>query len=419
MHSGNRFQLLHEEGGLTACDPFEKVTELEVEENLLPWEGVVELASHFKALSKLSASLNQLSSIPETSLGSLTSTLTALTLEYNDFTSLADLAPLSALTSLKSLHLKGNSINSITPSIDVPQPTFAPSLVFLDVSYNAIASWAFIDALPNSIPSLSALRISHNPLYDAPDASDARSRNASQAAAAAAAYAKTSEETYMTAVARLPGLRSLNFSAITPQERTNAELFYLSRIARQLSSVPEDEEASVLTQHPLYATLCEAHGEPDIVRRDEVDPNFLEARLVNVHFTYAADGEPRQATTQIPRSFDVYAVKGIAGRLFGARPLSLRLVWETGEWDPVGGFDEELGGSSDDEEEDGGEERERREALEADLRHEQAVAREHGERVDLARGGQWVRREVELADGPRQLGFCVDGLEAAIRVEVR
>ena len=405
----------------TTRDPFEKVTELEVEENLLPWEGIIELASHFRVLSKLSASLNQLSAISETSLGSLASTLTAVTLEYNDFTSLSDLAPLSALTSLKSLHLKGNSITSITPSIDVPQPTFSPSLVFLDVSYNAITSWSFIDALPNSIPSLSALRISHNPLYDAPDAPDGPSRNASQTAAAAAAYAKTSEETYMVAVARLPGLRSLNFTAITPQERTNAELFYLSRIARQLSSVPEDEEASVLTQHPLYAALCEAHGEPDIVRRQEINPNFLEARLVNVHFTYTPEeGETLQATTQIPRSFDVYAVKGIAGRLFSARPLGLRLVWETGEWDPVGGFDEELGGSSDDEEEEeGDEEREKREALEADLRHEQAVAAGHGERVDLARGGQWVRREVELADGPRQLGFCVDGLEAAIRVEVR
>jgi len=386
-------------------DAFRGVTELELEETLLSWEGIVDIASGFPSLTKLSASLNQFSSIPHADLGTLESTLTTLSLEFNNFTSLANLAPLSSLTALKSLHLKANSIAAITPSLDIPQPTFAPSLVFLDVSYNNIASWAFVDALPNSVPSLTALRISHNPIYDNPDPS-AKSSQTTQA--------KAAEEAYMIAVARLPGLSSLNFTSITAQERTNAELFYLSRIAKQLSSVPEDEEATVLTQHPLYAALCEAHGEPDIVRREEINPNFLEARLVTVHFNLVdtASEVAKTATTEIPRSFDVYAVKGIAGKLFDARPLSLRLVWETGEWDPVGGYDEQVGDSSDDEEDEA-------RALDADLRLEQTVAAEHGEQVQLARGGQWVKREVELVDGPRQLGFCVDGLEATIRVEVR
>jgi hypothetical protein len=35
------------------------------------------------------------------------------------------------------------------------------------------------------------------------------------------------------------------------------------------------------------------------------------------------------------------------------------------------------------------------------------------------KGGRWVKREVELKDGPRQFGYCVDGLEAKIRVERR
>lgn len=407
--SGNRFQLLHEESVESMgsfVDAFRGVTELELEETLMSWESIVDIASGFASLTKLSASLNQFSSIPQASLGSLASTLTTLNLEFNNITSLADLAPLSSLTALKSLHLKANSISAITPSLDTPQPTFAPSLVFLDVSYNRIASWAFIDALPNSVPSLTALRISHNPIYDNPDPG-AKSSQTTQA--------KTTEEAYMIAVARLPGLKSLNFTSITPQERTNAELFYLSRIGKQLSSVPEDEEAAVLLQHPLYAALCEAHGEPDIVRREEVNPNFLEARLVTVHFnladTAAAPRVAKTATTEIPRSFDVYAVKGIAGRLFDARPLSLRLVWETGEWDPVGRYDEQGGDSSDEEDE--------ARALDEDLRLEQTVAAGHGEQVQLARGGQWVKREVELVDGPRQLGFCVDGLEATIRVEVR
>lgn len=403
VSSGNRFQLLHEEGVGSFEDAFDGVTDLELEETLLSWEGIVDIASGFPSLTKLSASLNQFSSIPQTGLGSLTTSLTTLSLEFNEFTSLADLAPLKSLTALKSLQLKGNSISTITPSLDVPQPTFAPSLVFLDVSYNDIASWSFIDDLPNSIPSLTALRISHNPIYNSQSPVDKPSLNA---------QAKTAEEAYMIAVARLPTLRSLNFSAVSAQERTNAELFYLSRIARQLASVPEDQESGVLTQHPRYASLCEVHGEPDVLRREEINPNFLEARLVKVQFRLEGE-RARTATTEIPRSFDVYAVKGIAGRIFEKPPLALRLVYETGEWDPVGGYDEQVGDDS--EEEDDADAR----ALDEDLRREQEVAAAQGEKVELAGGGQWVKREVELADGPRQLGFCVDGLEATIRVEVR
>ncbi len=46
---------------------------------------------------------------------------------------------------------------------------------------------------------------------------------------------------------------------------------------------------------------------------------------------------------------------------------------------------------------------------------------ERGEGVEGVerKGGRWVKREVELKDGPRQFGYCVDGLEARIRVERR
>jgi hypothetical protein len=106
---------------------------------------------------------------------------------------------------------------------------------------------------------------------------------------------------------------------------------------------------------------------------------------------------------EVPKSFDIYAVKGVVGRLFGLSPLKVRLVWETGEWDPVGGFDEAEG-----------------ESEEEDMEAEWERKEEEGEVAGLERrGGRFVRREVELKDGPRQFGYCVDGLEARIRVERR
>ena len=113
-----------------------------------------------------------------------------------------------------------------------------------------------------------------------------------------------------------------------------------------------------------------------------------------------ADGET--AVTQqreIPKAFDIYRVKGIVGRLFGIPPLSIRLIWETGEWDPVAGYEDEEEDSSDDECEDAP-------ALETKI----AVATEKG---------KWMKREIEIEDSTRQVGFCVDGVEAKVRVEVR
>ncbi|KAF4777349.1 CAP-Gly domain-containing protein [Colletotrichum scovillei] len=394
--NGNRFRVI--ETGETQA--FAKVTELELEETLLSWEALCGLALKFPSLETWSCSLNQLTVLPSVSFGSLAATLTTLDLEFNEFTSLSDIAALSSLESLRNLHLKGNNIATIS-SPSGPVPTFSTSLQYLDISYNAVASWAFVDALPTSFPGLTALRFAHNPIYDRPDPDAAAGDN----------QTKSTDEAHMVTIGRLASLKALNFTAISPKDRENADMFYLSRIARQLASVPEAAEPEVIAQHARYKELCDLYGAPDVIRRDEINPTYLEARLITVHFTHVAtaarsdggsreEGQQMTKTATIPKSCDVYAVKGIAGRLFGAEPLRLRLVWETGEWDPVGGFDDEENADDSSDEED-------------------AAAGRSGEGAQEARGGRWVKREVELRDGPRQLGFCVDGMDVNIRVEDR
>lgn len=335
--------------------------------------------------------------LPSVSFGSLAATLTTLDLEFNEFTSFSDIAALSPLESLRNLHLKGNNIATIS-SPSGPVPTFSSSLQYLDISYNAVAGWAFVDALPTSFPGLTALRFAHNPIYDRPDPDAAGGDN----------QTKSTDEAHMVTIGRLASLKALNFTAISIKDRENADMFYLSRIARQLASVPEAAEPEIIAQHARYKELCNLYGAPDVIRRDEINPTYLEARLITVHFTHvtARPGGGREQqltkTAAIAKSCDVYAVKGIAGRLFGTEPLRLRLVWETGEWDPVGGFDDEENADDSSDEED-------------------AVGRsgEGAAGAQEARGGRWVKREVELRDGPRQLGFCVDGMDVNIRVEDR
>jgi hypothetical protein len=345
------------------------------------------IAAECRSLVSLIATSNQLHSLPIINYsGLLSSTLTTLTLEFNDFSTLADLASIAPLTSLRNLHLKGNNITALAPEGSEP-PVFPLSLEYLDVSYNDVQSWSFVDKLPKHVPGLKSLRISHNPVYDATDMD---------------ANPSSSEESHMFTIARIGALKSLNFSQITADDRSNAEMFYLSRIGKQLSAVAESDEADILALHPRYEELCELYGEPAILRRPDVNPAFLDARLVTVGFRLH-DGAEKM--TKIPKAVDIYAVKGIAGKLFDMAPLKLNLIWETGEWDPVAGFDDQEGDSSD--EEDAEEERER-----------QGIDTHAAEDVS-DRPGRWVKREVELKDGPRQLGYCVDGMDVKIRIEAR
>lgn len=415
-----------------AGDVFANVKDLALEGTLLTWDEICHITAKFESLANLNCGRNQLATVPQPLPSALASTLTVLNLEYNEFRALSDVSSLASLKSLRNLHLKGNNISAITTDPSTPAPTFPASIQYLDLSYNQVPSWSFVDELQAIFPGLTALRLAHNPIYDNPNLSDASnggSSSSSKPNAQADTPASTTEEAHMITIARLSRLETLNFVSIAPGDRSNAEMFYLSRIAKQLAAVPEEAAPDVLAHHPRYAELCGVYGAPDIIRRVELNPDLLEARLVAVTFRYVggaagSGGERKHGSAavkrkQIPNSFDMYTVKGIAGRLFDLSPLHLRLVWETGEWDPVAGFDEQEGDSSDEEEG----------VAEAEL--EWAVGKLEGaEGEEASKGhvaaataaavtGRWVKREVELRDSPRALRFCVDGQKATIRVEAK
>lgn len=402
---------------------------------MLQWEEICHVAASFPALATLHSSSNQLSSLASVPTWPLMTSLTSLYLEFNEFTSLTDVASLASLKVLKNLHLKGNNISTMVSTSDMSEddnsipsiPVFSKTITYLDISYNKIHYWSFVDALPDVFPGLTSLRLAHNPVYDNPGFSSTTTTTTTTSSSST-----VTEEAYMITVARLAALQSLNFSAVTPTDRTNAEMFYLSRISRQLSSVPEEDEHKITAQHRRYVELCELYGEPVVVRRKEVNPAFLESRLIGTTFRFQQRQTEAQTTTpteeeaalekkaQIPKTFDIYAVKGMAGRMFGHEPLRLKLVWETGEWDPVGGFDEEAGESSEDEED-------LVVAEETTTTKQDIIVLQEAEdsnnttttNSNSNRAGRWIKREVELADSPRQFGFCVDGMDVTVRVEPR
>lgn len=191
-----------------------------------------------------------------------------------------------------------------------------------------------------------------------------------------------------------------------PAERQNAELYYLSVIALELSEASSQEDKDrILNEHPRYPELCAIYGEPTALKMKDksagIAPGTLEARILEFTFYSIIDGNMVEKKKDIPRSFDVYRIKGIVGRLLGVRPLECKLIWEMGEWDPVGREEDDVWSCSEEEGDDADQSRSRAEADDGKSR------------------GKWVKREVELVDGTKDVGFWIDRREARIRVEPR
>ncbi|KAF2447974.1 tubulin-specific chaperone-like protein E [Karstenula rhodostoma CBS 690.94] len=353
---------------------FAHITDLKLEDTLLPWASLAALTHLFPALTAFSASSNLLTSLTP---HALTPTLTSLTLEDNALPTLSSLAPLTTLPHLRRLILKSNKISAITASPSAAPPVFSKSLIEVDLTYNDISTWPFLSALPTTFPGLTSLRISHNPLYHHLQTPDGRPM--------------TPEDGYMLTIARLACLTILNYSPITDKERLNAESYYLSLIAKELAYAPEADEAAILEGHPRWKELCDEYGEPVVARsKGGVNPNSLAARLVKLHVYLGGLGEERTTTLEIPARCTVYTLLGLVGRAFGVPPMRVRLVWETGDWVPAARADV------------------------GDAEGEESVDEEEGE----AEGGR-VGREVEILAGTRGVGTWVEGMEATIRVEMR
>lgn len=233
-----------------------------------------------------------------------------MNLERNDFKSLADICPLAkSLPNLKRLIVKHNSISATTSDNNQSITSFSSSLNEVDLAFNDVNQWSFVDDLVSVFPGLKTLRLAHNPLY-------------------------SSEDAFTYTVARLGQLKTLNYSIITDRERLNAETFYLSQIARELSSAAASTRRDVLKRHSRYDELCKIYGEPTIDSRI-AQKDSLAAGLSRCHFMISA--AVREKTSQpaavpdiveleLPKSFTIYTVQSMIAKAIGfERPMLLKL----------------------------------------------------------------------------------------------
>lgn len=363
-----------------------------------------------------------------------------LDLSSNAIFSLKDLAPLSELPHLETLSLRSNPLSEFQSGYSV---SFKP-LQSLDLTSTKLPGLQSLHPLSQVFPSLSNLQTKDTPL------------------------SKVNSATLNT-IARLPTLTELNHSTVSAEERQNAEIFYLGTIVKELEVVSDEaEEASILRNHPIWDALCRIHGTPTVqkVSTHISDPNTLEARITiftfyitssdrgalqgkydrksqvhksegtgaesdlqrndsNVRNTSpeqinppppeASSASIQEKSTPIPRTTSCYALQGIVGRLFSLPPpftTTIRLFYETNEWDPVAGTDGDDDGWSvsedddDDDDDHGGNEVENE-------NNRKLSARQKREKKEE---GKRVLRTEELVPSTRPVGDWVTDKEARVKV---
>ncbi|KAL9267953.1 Tubulin-folding cofactor E-like protein [Drosera capensis] len=185
----------------------------------IKWAQIESLKGSLVAIKELHLMGNQISEITPASSNIIQGfdSLRVLNLEENCISEWDEILKLSELASLEQLHLNKNSLHSVfypcnkrtNESLD---RTPFKQLSCLLLGANRIADLDSVDAL-NSIPRLTDIRLSENPISDPGKGGISR----------------------FALIARLAKIEVLNGSEVTPRERKESEIRYVRMVMSRLS----------------------------------------------------------------------------------------------------------------------------------------------------------------------------------------
>jgi hypothetical protein len=331
---------------------FDSIKSLALNGTLLSWKSMLELAVHFPNLTELHFGFNELSVLEDESTEPLKNitfpNLRLLNLESNHLKSWNEVSDLTQrhLPVLETLFLNNNIIEQFEAS-----STQFTTLKTLNISHNQIKSWRCIHSL-NNLKTVTHLRLRHNsvllndPLPPIPSTSTAQQTPSPPSTGIDLndfdAVPKTSQ---MELMARLGNLTHLNNALITPRERLDAELYYLSRcvqlkqewdskfptskVGPTSTCTKEEWDQLFYEWHPRLKQIADAQGgmpeaPPASVTSTILKDRLMMLKIVEVWMTgsTAVDvGTTRGKTfdKKVPTTMTVRALKVVVGRLFGLK----------------------------------------------------------------------------------------------------
>ncbi|KZV65417.1 hypothetical protein PENSPDRAFT_655794 [Peniophora sp. CONT] len=270
--NNNRFRLFTERPSSRA---FSKLIELQLSGTMTTWKEMLDIISYMPALKHVEMGYNRLKSL---SLDDEHGRPTACGLELVNLDNnplhdwLEIVGALKTMDKLVRLILTDNDISVIPhpSSLDAPLPWKYLSLVS-----TGVRDWTSIDALARWCPTLEGLSLFGTPLIEDPE---------------------NSRIWRQVTIARLPVLRILDGASVSDRQRTDAELFYISMVAR--TGYPSDEARDLA--HPRWVALCQKHETATETRLVVAKEDKLSSRLIPIKVSLVHAFEPPENSEGIP-----------------------------------------------------------------------------------------------------------------------
>ena len=217
----------------------------------------------------------------------------------------------ASLPLLEHLSLDDNPIPHITMS--KKRNGDFPSLFYLQIAGTSVKNWIDLEGL-NSIDSLRSLRLKNTPLTSTMGQGEVR----------------------FLSIARFPHLTYFNASAVSRQERVEAERRYVSLVANLLVR-PENEgydmKTKLLSQNPRYPLLREKYKALIIGTQNQGGNQVrnLASSVCNVTITSmaASSCSMEPLIRRLPGTLTVGRLKALCARAFGLDVDLMTLHWRT------------------------------------------------------------------------------------------
>ncbi|KAJ3067388.1 hypothetical protein HDU98_009387, partial [Podochytrium sp. JEL0797] len=309
--NSNRLRWLDTDAALLTSG-FSNIKFLALNSTNLAWDDIEKLATHTPNLASLFFGFNGLSTFgpkystpptPTNAISPLFPHLKEFHLEQNSLSSWPDLCTLihTHMPLLTTLNLKHNQIASI-PS---PTSTQFLHLTTLNLACNNLTSYTSIHAL-NAFPQLVDIRVRDNPVLavNPPSNLDGTFHPPTSEPDE---HASQSDQL----AARLSKATRINGKQVSPRERSDAELYYLGKVAHWIHALKATAAAGDLTvdsrvdmwveeYHPRFGDLVAKHGMPQVAPLSATS-NALKDRLVRLLFCLVEDGEGKSITKRVEK----------------------------------------------------------------------------------------------------------------------
>lgn len=250
----------------------DQVVELSLTNCLIDIDSLDKIAWFFPNLRVLSLANNRLVSVPKLPFNCLQT----LDLSFNN------------LTTIPSLEIPDLNVSNNSSTDTITTIATLPITESLNISNNDI-SWSDIDALASSAPKLTNLRITTNDKDDA------------------------------LFLGRLGNIITLNGRVISPRERTDADLYFMTKVAQQSTPHPP---------HARWEELCKKYGEP-VVRNSEQAKDKLSNKIVTVNVIC----EQNIKSVKLLRTLTIQKLKTQLAKQFNLSPFNITLTHENNTLD--------------------------------------------------------------------------------------